>query len=483
MKMKTSLGGLAVAALVVFATVVGATSCGTRSVIGNQEGGRGGNPGTAGTLAGHGGIGENVSGTAGTLWMPAGDTGSTSRGGVFGSAGAAGDQGNPGTAGAAGTLTGSECPSSPGGAAGASAPLLPGVEHATNRYGSFVAVGDLNGDGKPDLVATNDFLVDQTGITAAAGRPAGDSGSVSVFMSQSSGGFAAPQHYDALSIPTSLAVGDLDGDGKADVAYTNNRGVAVMLSDGTGVLTAPVMYGTGIEPRWVAMGDLNGDGRRDLAVANRGSATADIDGDVTVLLNIGRNPMFAAANYPAGRYPVHVAIADLSGDGQPELTVSSYNGVVVLNQNSPGTFAAPRGSLGGVASASSAAIGDVNGDARPDLIVWGVSGGVGVLLNVGSGLFGAATIYNFPANAPVAIGDLTGDGKPDLIGSGYVSASCSGVTFAPNRGDGTFGASVLIAVNPPTTGPVAVGDLNADGKLDVAVPNVDGVAVLLNAVQ
>ena len=77
---------------------------------------------------------------------------------------------------------------------------------------------------------------------------------------------------------------------------------------------------------------------------------------------------------------------------------------------------------------------------------------------------------------------MTGDGKPDLLGTIGIPASCGAITVAPGKGDGTFGASVSIPVGL-TTGPITVGDLDADGKPDVAVPNVAGVGVLISATQ
>jgi hypothetical protein len=181
--------------------IAATAACSSRSIIGDQQG---------------------TGGIAGTQGPSTGGTG-----GTWGSAGGAG------TAGSAGN--GAVCPPVSGTAATA-LPLAPPTEYATNRYASFVEVGDLNGDGKPDLVAANYFFSDQSGISAAAGRPGGDGGSLSVFLSQPGGTFAPPTHYELRDPPSSLAVGDLDGDGKADVVAVNRMGTNVFINDGTGAL-------------------------------------------------------------------------------------------------------------------------------------------------------------------------------------------------------------------------------------------------------
>jgi hypothetical protein len=130
-----------------------------------------------------------------------------------------------------------------------------------------VAVGDFNGDGKPDLAVANS-----------------SSNNVGVLLGNGDGTFQAAVHYAVGSGPRSVAVGDFNGDGKPDLAVANSDfisgigSISVLLGNGDGTFQAAVNYAAGSRPASVAVGDFNGDGRPDLAVANLGN-------NVTILLN------------------------------------------------------------------------------------------------------------------------------------------------------------------------------------------------------
>jgi FG-GAP-like repeat/FG-GAP repeat/PASTA domain len=342
---------------------------------------------------------------------------------------------------------------------GSAPSFAPARNYATGRAAVSVAIGDLNGDGKLDL--------------ATANANYGGAGTVSVLLNRGEGSFRAKVDYRTGRTPASVAIGDLNGDGKPDLVAANssNHTVSVLLNRGDGSFQAKVDYRTGPTPLSAAIGDLNGDGKPDLVAANYSNDT------VSVLLNTGNGSFQASRSYATGFKPQSVAIGELTGDGKPDLAIADYGGSVsVLLNRGDGSFQAKRDY--GAASPLSVAIGDLNGDGKADLATAGsdkeVPSTVTVLLNRGNGSFQASRSYTAgPGPQSVTVGDLNGDGKPDLA----TGNSPSTVSVLVNRGGGSFRTRLAYAAGGHS---IATGDLNGDGKLDLATAGGNKVSVLLN---
>jgi hypothetical protein len=365
------------------------------------------------------------------------------------------------------------------------------TNYPTGTNPSSVAIGDLNGDGQPDLVTANIGGDENANPTPA--------GTISVLLGSGGGSFSAATPYPTGSvIPLSVAIGDLNGDGHLDLAVANyghplpggDGTISVFLGDGDGTFAAATQYPTLDNPslpQSVVIGDLNGDGKLDLAVAGGSNRISVLlgNGDGSFLT---QGPMsFSGINNPSS-----VAIADLNGDGRLDLVVTNFGFPAPGSPGmSPGTTVTVLyGNVGGGFSKvilatgtnpSSVAIGDLNGDGHLDLAVANAaSDTVSVLLNDGNGNFSAATPYATGTNPEsVVIGDLNGDGRLDLAVANHDANTVS--VLLGNAGGGFQQQTQY----PTGLGPfsIAIGDLNGDGRPDLTVANHDSnnVTVLLYA--
>ncbi len=290
-----------------------------------------------------------------------------------------------------------------------------------------VAVGDFNGDGKLDLAVVN--WVDED---------------VSILLGNGDGTFT-PASTPTVSVgtdPNSVAVGDFNGDGKLDLAVSNyvDSTVSILLGNGDGTFTpaSTPTVSVGFWPTSVAVGDFNGDGKLDLAVANYcgSDPTCSSPGNVSILLGNGNGTFTPAASSPSvGVYASSVAVGDFNGDGKLDLAVTSSNNntVSILLGNGDGTFTpAPTPSVG--FWPTSVAVGDFNGDGKLDLAVANECGSdttcsssnVSILLGDGTGNFTAApspSVGLYPIS--LAVGDFNGDGRLDVASANYGSNTVS----------------------------------------------------------
>jgi autotransporter-associated beta strand protein len=349
--------------------------------------------------------------------------------------------------------------------------------------GGPVAVGDLNGDGHPDLIVAGKY-----------------SSTVTVLLGNGDGTFKPPQSFSTGTVagslpgtyPDSIALADVNGDGHMDVLtgdynYSSNTygNVSVLLGIGTGTFQPVQLVKTPLgRQNSIALADINGDGRMDLISAN---SQYDI---VTVMLGNGDGTFKFSSNlnFANPQETDFVTLADVNGDGRPDLIACQrFTGVLsILFGNGDGTFKAPQNfALGEFLN--SVTVADINGDGSPDLVAvrstFTYSGGfVTVLLNDDAPAWTLQTAQTFPTNAnpdAVAVADLNGDGAPDLV----VTYAASNV-YHPNytvsvllgNGNGTFQPPELLTAgkNPDA---VAIGDFNSDGRPDLAIANQGSNAV------
>ncbi|MEZ6016095.1 MAG: VCBS repeat-containing protein [Planctomycetota bacterium] len=331
-----------------------------------------------------------------------------------------------------------------GDAAGsASAPTL---EPAAGLHPSAAALGDLNGDGRPDLAVVSWFQAPTLSVSLATDK-----------------GLAAPVHY-ASPAAQAVLMADVDGDGDLDLVvseFGNNGEVttlAVHRNQGDGTLAAPTRTVVGQGLRGLAAGDFDRDGDIDIAVARHGGNVA-VGTTVSVLLNSGTGTFPSRVTVPAADptaspfaiRPWRIAAGDMDADGDLDLVVAcGVQRLSVLRNDTP----APGGAL----------------------------------------QFAPAVTHSIPGAIPdvdsgVALLDLDGDGDLDVA---YSSASTrmnppgatspGAVALFSNDGLGGLGPALLAPTTSFSVGHAALtaADFDADGYDDLAVITASGFATLKN---
>jgi VCBS repeat protein/List-Bact-rpt repeat protein/FG-GAP repeat protein len=287
-----------------------------------------------------------------------------------------------------------------------------------------VAIGDLNGDNKPDLAVAD------------------GNGHVDILLGNGDGKFKPAVSYSSgqgclLSLMTtcqvSLAIGDFNGDGKLDLAISDNTAntVNILLGNGNGSFQAPVTYPVGTQPTAVAVADFNGDGKLDLAVGN------NLGGTISILLGKGDGTFQKAVNYPVASTPGAIVIGDYNGHGVLDVATQGSGVVSVLLGKGDGTFRPQLNyAFGDAQSASGIAAGDFDGNYTTDLVVGGGLGTFGD--STASVLFNIAGFYLYLTESGAGGGTVTS------VPSGIdCTATCS-ASFAG-------GAKVTLTATPNST--------------------------------
>ena len=356
-----------------------------------------------------------------------------------------------------------------------------------------IAIGDLDGDGKPDIASIGHVNTNRISVLRNTSTP----GSIDTSSFARLDFPVGTEHYG-------IAIGDLNGDGKLDLAVSNRSDSTVSVlrnasTNGRIRFLETVVFGADRGQGGLAIGDLDGDGKLDLAVANNYPSPSG----VSVLRNTSVSidtlsfapRVFFPVNFEDGA--LAVAIQDLNGDGRPDLVVTGgddEDAYILRNWSTSGSI-----SFGLELSVSSTgefpgvAMGDLDGDGRPDIALSSseevVDGRVSVFRNTSTAAgisFNGRVDFALGVHAHrIEVGDLNGDGKPDLLFNTSEPATVSVLpntstigsidtsSFAEKVGFLAFSNWIL----SPSGWALAIVDLNGDGRPDIVT---GGISVLRN---
>ncbi len=337
---------------------------------------------------------------------------------------------------------------------------LPRSDLLAGKAPSAVVTGSLRGNGKLDLIVANKT-----------------DNSISVFLGNGDGTFAARVDSPVGTAPVALALADFNGDSKLDLAVVNqgDNTVSIFFGNGDGTFTATQVLPTGQSPAAIVAADFNSDTRPDLAVVNH------TDNTVSIFMNNGVGVFAAAPSLVTGAAPQALAAAELNTDGKTDLAVVNFtdNTVSIFLGNGDGTFST-KTDFPTAAQPTGIAAGDFDNNGRRDLAVTNFTGGtVSIFMGNGDGTFSSRVDFT-TGTAPQAIitGDFNGDGIPDLITANQ-SANTASVLIGDGLGGFNFRLDVPVGASPVA---LATGDFNGDTRPDLAVAAQTGniISIILN---
>lgn len=296
--------------------------------------------------------------------------------------------------------------------------------------------------------------------------------------------FLPMQTYPVGSNPTAVAVADFNGDGKPDLAVVNMGdpsvgdagGVSILFGNGDGTFQAAKNISVGTNCEFIAAGDLDGDGKADLALVRPSDLNSNDNGDVTIFLGNGDGTFRQGAVLTPGETPWNIVATDLNGDQKLDLIVvtTGDNSVSVLLGNGDGSFQLPVAYVT-TSQASQVAVGDFDQDGKKDLVIFhSFFIPSNILLGNGDGTFRQAPVLTAPPF--IAVGDFNGDSKLDIAGEACrivgLKSEC-GYGLWLGNGDATFQSAIPIAQAVS-----AAADFDGDGRLDIAGPGAAGSGLI-----
>lgn len=369
----------------------------------------------------------------------------------------------------------------------------------SNNGPTGIKIADLDADGKPDLVMANQFA-----------------NNVGVYRNLSTSGaaFTAGSLGTRLDLatnnaPASVAVGDLDADGKPDLVVTNYNSANISVYKNTSTVgsisfAAKVDFAAANNPTSALIADLDGNGQPEIIVANQGSNSISVYRNISDPGILDNTAFSAKVDYAANSFPQTVTAADFDGDGKPDLAFanSGSNTASVLQNTSTSGAAFNAGSFAArvdyITASSPVAIAgaDFDGDGKNEMIVTnGGANSVSIFRNtstlgvIDAGTFAAKVDFTTAAGPrAINVADLNGDGKPEIFTANLSAPGASAISLFLNTSTsgtinaGSASAKIDIPLTLGSPGSVITGDVDGDGRPDIIAGNDNNLSLLRNLI-